>query len=243
MLKRLISTISEGQDFSKRIFLQNQGKRISPWHDIPLYSSTTNLILPSVIEICRESKAKFEVNLKEEYNPIKQDTKKNKDTGKVELRNYAIYPLFNYGMLPQTWENPFEKDEKYGLVGDGDPLDTLDIGSEAVNIGTIIQVKVLGALCLIDQGELDWKILCINTSDPRHKELKTQIDIERLFPGKINAIVEWLENIKVYDGKPKNKVLGSLVSSAETLKIIDSAHNTYKELKNNKYPEAKVWLG
>ena len=36
----------------------------------------------------------------EKWNPIKQDTKKGK------LRFYGIDPVFNYGCLPQTWEDP-----------------------------------------------------------------------------------------------------------------------------------------
>lgn len=243
MLKRLISTLSIGENFSKRTYLQENQISISPWHDIPLYKNDSKFILPSVIEISRDSKAKFEVSLKEEFNPLKQDTKKNPETGKVELRYYAKFPLFNYGMLPQTWENPFVKDEKLGLLGDGDPLDTLDIGNPVVESGTLIQVKILGSLCLVDQGELDWKILCINTADPLYSQINEPSEIENYFPGRVQAIIEWLENIKVFDGKPKNKVIGPPVSSIETLKIIESAHLEYKDLKNHKYPESKAWLG
>lgn len=32
--------------------------------------------------------------------------------------------------------------------------------------GDVIQVKVLGALGLIDEGEMDWKIIAINIDDP-----------------------------------------------------------------------------
>jgi inorganic pyrophosphatase len=33
------------------------------------------------------------------------------------------------------------------------------------------QVKVLGALCLIDQGEADWKVVAINVNDPLAERL------------------------------------------------------------------------
>ena len=32
--------------------------------------------------------------------------------------------------------------------------------------GEVIQVKVLGVLAMIDEGETDWKLLAINTDDP-----------------------------------------------------------------------------
>ena len=242
MLKRVISTLTIGEDFSKRIYLQLNRKNISPWHSIPLYTNDSKFILPSVIEIPRDAKAKFEVSLKEEFNPLKQDTKKNRETGKVELRYYAKYPLFNYGMLPQTWENPFVKDHKHQLFGDGDPLDTLDLGNPVVESGALIQVKILGSLCLVDQGELDWKILCINTADPIHTHINDPTELETHFPGRLQAIIDWLENIKVFEGKPKNRVIGPPVPPTETLKIIESAHSDYQDLINHKYPEANAWL-
>ena len=163
-----MSVLTIGNDFSKRIFLLKDQQKLSPFHDIKLYSHANKFVFPAVIEISRHNIAKYEVSLDEPFNPIKQDTRKNKNTGDVELRYYARFPLFNYGMLPQTWENPFEKDKVMGIEGDGDPLDIIEIGSHAVSCGSMLDVKVLGALCLIDQGQIDWKILCINHIDYNH---------------------------------------------------------------------------
>lgn len=46
----------------------------------------------------------------EEKTPIKQDTKKGK------LRHYPYNINWNYGMLPQTWEDPAHKAEDIGGV-------------------------------------------------------------------------------------------------------------------------------
>ena len=35
----------------------------------------------------------------------------------------------------------------------------------------MLQVKVLGVIALIDEGETDWKILAINTNDPLAEKL------------------------------------------------------------------------
>lgn len=32
--------------------------------------------------------------------------------------------------------------------------------------GQVIQVKVLGILAMIDEGEMDWKVIAINVKDP-----------------------------------------------------------------------------
>jgi inorganic pyrophosphatase len=56
-------------------------------------------------EIPRDTTAKMEVATNEKDNPIKQDVKENKETGDPYLRHYMLNPCFNYGMIPQTWEN------------------------------------------------------------------------------------------------------------------------------------------
>ena len=50
--------------------------------------------------------------------------------------------ICNYGAFPQTWENPFHRDEWTGLAGDRDPLDVCEIGSRPVPTGTVMAVKV-----------------------------------------------------------------------------------------------------
>jgi len=103
------STQVVGKEFEKRVFLLNdQGNRISPWNDIPLKPEVAPAnIFNAVIEIPRYTLAKMEINKKEQYHPIMQDTRKNKfDPTKRELRFYAQFGTFNYGCFPQTWENP-----------------------------------------------------------------------------------------------------------------------------------------
>lgn len=36
-------------------------------------------------------------------------------------------------------------------------------------------MKVLGTVALIDEGETDWKILCIDVNDPLAKEMNGKI--------------------------------------------------------------------
>lgn len=42
--------------------------------------------------------------------------------------------------------------------GDNDPIDVVEIGSKALAMGTVAEVKPLGVLAMIDDGELDWKV-------------------------------------------------------------------------------------
>jgi inorganic pyrophosphatase len=63
-------------------------------------------------------------------------------------------------------EDPTAKDALTGELGDGDPIDVVEIGAQAHATGAVRAVKVLGALAMIDQGETDWKVIAIDTADP-----------------------------------------------------------------------------
>jgi len=128
---------------------------ISPWHDIPLQNAdgTYNLI----VEVPKWTRHKFEICTTETMNPIKQDVKNGKP------RDYAWGDMpFNYGAFPQTWEDPRHLVPETGCVGDNDPLDVIDIGTKQWAVGSVVRVKVLGIVALIDDGETDWKVITIS---------------------------------------------------------------------------------
>ena len=83
---------------------------ISPWHNISAYANGDPLSdqINFVCEIPKFGRAKMECSTKGEYNPIVQDVKKGK------LRYYHGPIFWNYGFVPQTWENPDEKDSWTG---------------------------------------------------------------------------------------------------------------------------------
>jgi inorganic pyrophosphatase len=50
------------------------------------------------------------------------------------------------------------------MLGDDDPLDICDLSERIMPVGEIYRAKVLGSFCLIDQGEIDWKIFVMDES-------------------------------------------------------------------------------
>jgi inorganic pyrophosphatase len=241
-IRRSFQVLTEGQGFEQRTFVVDaQGCKVSPWHDINLHRGSKTY--HAVIEVSRHSIAKYEIATKEQFNPIKQDTRTNKTTGERELRYYAQFPLFNYGCLPQTWENSLEVDSIYPYKGDGDPLDIVEIGTAPLSAGNLVDVKVLGAMCLIDQGEADWKVICVNTYDPLSKKLNSPTDIEKVFPGKLKAIQTWFEEIKTYDGKPRNRFEGDIVGPEQAHSVIEAGHANWRSLRDGKFAGTDFWLG
>jgi len=194
---------------SYRIFLTADGNYISPFHDIPLYaagSSEDSVVLNMVVEVCRFTNAKMEISKELKLNPIKQDVKKGKMRFISNVFPNKGYP-WNYGAFPQTWEdpNPNSPDQHTGFPGDNDPLDVCDISDIIPPAGSVIQVKVLGILAMIDEDETDWKVIAMNIADPQIGEFTDIQDVERVKPGLLRRTVEWFKYYKVPDGKPINK--------------------------------------
>lgn len=68
-------------------------------------------------------------------------------------KNHQGDIFFNYGCFPRTWEDPDHVHPDTGYQGDNDPLDVCEIGLRIVATGDVRQVKVLGVLAMIDEGE------------------------------------------------------------------------------------------
>lgn len=101
--------------------------------------------------------------------------------------------IWNYGALPQTWENPDHIEPSTGCKGDNDPIDVIEIGYRVAKRGDVLQVKVLGAIALIDEGETDWKIIAIDIKDPVASKVNDISDVDQYFPGLLRATVEWFK--------------------------------------------------
>merc|ERR1719231_1396184 len=184
-----------------------------------------------ICEIPKESKAKMEVATDEEKTPIKQDTKKGK------LRDYPYNINWNYGMLPQTWEDPGHiSEEVEQMAGDNDPVDVVEIGSKTLEMGSITPVKPVGVYAMIDDGELDWKVVAIAANDPKADEINDVADVEKHFPGELEKVRVWFRDYKTPDGKPQNKfgLNDECMDKAYTLNVIEETSEAYAKLMSGK---------
>lgn len=216
---------------SYRMFITNSDVPISPFHDIPLLANADNKIYNMVVEIPRWSNAKMEIATKEPLNPIKQDTKKDVLRYVKNCFPHKGY-IWNYGALPQTWEDPNHLDDSTGCRGDNDPIDVCEIGDKVHKRGAVIQVKVLGVFALVDEGETDWKVIAIDVNDPLAKQLNDIEDVDRLKTGLLKATHEWFKIYKVPDGKPENKFAfdGKPKDKSFAEKVIVQTHEHWKKL-------------
>jgi 3'-phosphoadenosine 5'-phosphosulfate synthase len=203
---------------------------ISPWHDVPLMSS--NGLYNFIVEIPMYNTAKMEVMKNEPGNPIMQDNKNNKP----RFYTYGV-PFFNYGLLPQTWEDPTVADPSTGAMGDGDPIDVIEIGVGPLAMGSIVPVKILGSMELIDEGETDHKIIALREDDPDFDSVHSVADLERVRPGVTAKLVDWLKNYKTSDGKPVNRLKQETPTSvSEAVRIVEEVSGFYQNLISGTTP-------
>lgn len=238
--QRAVKTVAEGTpgtlEYRLR-FKDDNGNDISPWHDIPLHTGEEG-VYNALFEIPKNTKPKMEVAVKEPMNPIAQDVKKGK------LREYHGPIFWNYGMFPQTWENPDEVHPEMKCAGDNDPVDVVEIGSEALAQGAVEPVKVLGVLAMIDDGEVDWKVIAIRKGDALAAELNDIADVEAKCPGVVTGIREWFRWYKTPDDKPINGFGHGekALNAAKAVEVIKETNEFYLNLKSGKTDAGKLSL-
>ena len=139
-----------------------------------------------VVEIPAGTLAKYETN---EEGMLELEQK----DGKPRYVQYLGYPC-NYGLVPRSIL-PKEKG------GDGDPLDVCLLGP-AVPTGSVVKARAIGVLTLLDDGEVDDKIIAVMQNGPFGKVIGLA-DLDRQFPGVTTILYTWFTSYKGYgkDGK------------------------------------------
>ncbi|EPX74826.1 inorganic diphosphatase [Schizosaccharomyces octosporus yFS286] len=210
-----------------RAYCYNKEKPVSFLHDVPLFSKEGTLNM--VVEIPRWTQAKCEISNTIPFNPIVHDMKNEKIRYVQNCFPYHGY-IWNYGAFPQTFEDPNKLDAHTNLKGDGDPIDVCEIGEAIGHLGEIKQVKVLGALALLDQNETDWKILTIDVNNPMANSLNDIDDVKKLMPRLLTCTRDWFAVYKLPDGKPRNVfgLSGEFLPKSIAMEIINECHASWK---------------
>jgi inorganic pyrophosphatase len=146
---------------------------------LPIGSKAPNCI-NAVIEIPQGSVHKYEYD--KELHVFRLDR---------TLHSPVHYPG-DYGFVPST------------LGQDGDPLDILVPVDAPSFPGCVIEVRPIGLLRMVDQGERDEKILAVVESDPVYRQVRHCRD---LFPHLLREIEHFFSIYKELEGK-KTEIAG-----------------------------------
>jgi inorganic pyrophosphatase len=171
---------------------------LHPWHGAH-YGDNAPQTVNAVIEIPQGAHTKYEVD---------------KATGLLKL-DRIIYSSFhypvNYGFIPQT----------LGL--DSDPLDILVMCSESIHPLCLVEATVIGNMQMIDNGEIDDKIIAVATKDPA---INFYTDVDQLPKHFIAVLRNFFEHYKVLENK--KVVIDEFQHKEAAFSIIEHAMALYK---------------
>lgn len=139
-----------------------------------------------------------------------------KEDGLVHVDRFQSMPVAypaNYGSLTQS------------LGGDNDPLDVIFYTRAPLQPGTLIKLRAIGVLKMIDGGEVDDKIVAVPTSkiDPTYDDIKSLSDLPKIEQERLQAFFRVYKQLP--DGRKKvelNGFEGADVAKGEIKKAFDA---------------------
>jgi inorganic pyrophosphatase len=170
-----------------------------PWHDVPLNDQLDDWV-PVFIEISRGSKVKYELD---------------KETGLLRVDRVlysSVYYPANYGFIPRT------------LCADGDPLDILVLGEEAILPGALLRARIIGVMRMRDENGQDDKLIAVHIDDPMVNEHR---EVTQLSPARLHELRQFFLDYKTLEGK--EVTVGQPLGRVEALEILREAIDGYIE--------------
>lgn len=173
-----------------------------PWFDIdPGPRAPTHV--RAFIEIERNSRLKLEME---------------KSTGFLivdRILHGAVHYPHSYGFIPQTY------------CDDQDPLDIFVLCSETIPSGAIVEAKVIGAMRMTDQGELDDKIIAVAIGDPAFDET---FNITQLPAYQRSELKKFFEEYKTLENK--EVIVEDFLNHDDAATAVTQALESFKEEKD-----------
>ena len=169
------------------------------WHDVELGDDLGHHFR-AVIEIPKGSKVKYELD---------------KQTGLLAvdrvLHSAVHYPA-NYGFLPQTF------------CDDGDPLDVLVLGQEAVVPLCVLRARAIGVITMRDEKGQDDKIVAIHVDDPEYAHYR---DVADLPSHRLRELERFFVDYKALENKVVD--VQDLHGRAQADRVVRDAARLYRE--------------
>lgn len=171
-------------------------------HVLPAFANEAEGVVNTIIEVSAGSINKYETIT---------------ESGQLKLDRVGYSSLsypFTYGAIPTTWDL------------DNDPLDIMIVNvTEPLVAGSLAEVRIIGAMKFVDNGEVDDKIIGVLADDKRVDHIKTVEDLGEYFKKEIKY---YWENYKALK-KPGTGVVGEFLNADEALQIIRESMVRYEK--------------
>ena len=180
-----------------------------PWHDVYIDEEQLEKVFPVVIEVPMGSKNKYELD---------------KESGLLRLDRVlysAVHYPANYGFVPRSF------------CDDGDPLDALVIGQEAVVPLTIMSARAIGVMRMRDDMGIDDKIIAVSVRDPEYNDMHGLHDLP---DHRLREIQRFFEDYKVLE--EKEVVVEGMQERDASLEILRASLDLYRQLRRGELKQA-----
>jgi len=170
---------------------------VHPWHEVDPGKPTA---FTAIVEIPLGSSHKYELD---------------KATGMLKLDRVlhsAVHYPANYGFIPQT------------LADDGDPLDVLILMGDPVYPLTLVTARPIGLMTMMDQDELDYKIIAVGVHDPEYNNYH---DVHELPQHRMAVIRRFFEDYKTLENK--RVVVDDVSPALDAVPVIEKALAVYRD--------------
>ncbi len=142
----------------------------------------------------------------------------NHEYGILELNRVLSgpthYPV-NYCDVPGTWNDD-----------DNDPLDAVVYGTKNLLPGILVKGRVIGMMEMLDNNELDPKIICVAEFDPRYEHVQT---LEDLTPYQVKDLKTFMEIYKYAQTTDSLVEVGEFKGKEEAYELIKRCVESYKK--------------
>ncbi len=194
-----------------------------PWHGIHAWADKNKNVLNVFIEIVPGDSVKYELDKKTGYLKVDRPQKFSN-----------IIPSL-YGFVPHTYcdehlakytRNKLGREE---LVGDKDPLDICVLTEKDIRHGDIILEAIpIGGLRMIDNGEVDDKIVAVLKNDAVYGQIEDIVDCpERV----INRLKHYFLTYKQIPGESLKATceITDIYGKDEAIEVINLSRRDYRD--------------
>ncbi len=172
---------------------------MNPWHDVTSGDQAPEVV-SAIIEIPANTRAKYELD---------------KESGLLKLDRVlysSIYYPANYGFIPRTF------------CDDQDPLDIVVLSQIEMQPLCLVDAKVIGAMRMLDQGEMDDKIIAVALNDMSVNHIDDVSEMPRHF---FRELQNFFEDYKKLENR--TVVVEDFEHKAVALEIVEQSIIDYRK--------------
>ncbi|MED6306737.1 MAG: inorganic pyrophosphatase [Planctomycetota bacterium] len=155
----------------------------------------------------------------------------DKKTGYLRVdrpQRTSATPPTPYGFVPRTWcGSRVAALSPTSLRGDLDPLDICVLTERPVDRTEIIlQARVVGGICMIDDGEADDKIIAVMHRDAVYGNAT---DIGEIPAALIDRLQHYFSTYKLLPGSSSSVMVAGVYGRDHALKVVEASIADYQE--------------